>query len=629
MVISPTPGACQHPVSAFSGRNICVLPYLAQRVYQSVSDSGNGGIMASRKESITPRQEIHKSPTGIAGLDQITAGGLPQGRPTLVCGAAGCGKTVLAMEFLVRGATEFNEPGVFMSFEETDKELSANVASMGFDLPGLCARKKLFMDYVRVERNEIEESGEYDLEGLFIRLQYAIEAVGAKRVVLDTVEALFSGFGNDNLLRAELRRLFRWLKEKGVTVVITAETGKGTLTRNGIEEYVADCVIFLDHRVEDQTSIRRLRVIKYRGTLHGTSEYPFLIGANGFSVFPLSSLRLDHKASTQRIATGIPRLDTMLGGKGFYRGTSILVSGGAGAGKSSMAAYFVQAACQRGERALYMASEQSADEVIRNMRSIGIDLEPWVKRGLLRFYAERPGSFGLEKHLVTLHDITSAFKPNVVVVDPITNFSSAGTDSEVKSMAVRLIDMFKSRQITTLFTSLPSGDSADEMSQVGVSSLMDAWLLLRNLECNGERSRGLYVLKARGMAHSNQIREFVLTDHGLQLLDVYSGPSGLLTGSARAAAEAKEREDAAEHARMVQSKSLELKHKHQQLEIEIARMRADFEQEEQTLLRDAQEVELRQHSGDNIRTAIREARQADKVPVRTNGRHEGAAVVKH
>ena len=455
------------------------------------------------------------------------------------------------------------------------------------------------------------------------------KAVGAKRVVLDTIEALFSGFANDNVLRAELRRLFRWLKEKGVTAVITAESGEGSLTRNGIDEYVADCVIFLDHRVEDQTSIRRLRVIKYRGTLHGTSEYPFLIGANGFSVFPLSSLKLDHKATMQRISTGIPRLDTMLGGKGFYRGTSILVSGSAGSGKSSTAAHFVQAACLRGERALYMASEQSADEVMRNMRSIGIDLEPWMKRGLLRFYAERPGTFGLEKHLVTLQQITADFKPSVVVIDPITNFSSAGTHSEVKSMAVRLIDMFKSRQITTMFTSLTSGDRAAEMSQVGVSSLMDAWLLLRNLECNGERSRGLYVLKARGMAHSNQIREFVLTDHGVELLDVYSGPSGLLTGSARVAAEAKEREEAAEHVRMVQSKGLELKRKSQQLETEITRMRAAFEQEAQALLRDAHEVELRQYSGDAIRTAIRESRQADKVAIKTNGHHEGSAAVRH
>src|SRR5579863_5298620 len=588
-----------------------------------------GGKMASRKQKVAPRKEIQKSPTGIVGLDQITGGGLPKGRPTLACGAAGCGKTMLAMEFLVHGAMEFNEPGVFMSFEETDKELTENVASMGFDLPGLCARKKLFLDYVRVERSEIEESGEYDLEGLFIRLQCAIESVGAKRVVLDTIEALFSGFADDNILRAELRRLFRWLKEKGVTAVITAETGNGTLTRQGIEEYVADCVILLDHRVEEQSSIRRLRVIKYRGTLHGTSEYPFLIGENGFSVLPLSALKLDHKAPTQRISTGIPRLDTMLGGKGFYRGQSILVSGVAGTGKSTTAAHFVQAACQRGERALYMASEQSTDEVIRNMRSIGIDLEPWVKKGLLQFYAERPGAFGLEKHLVTIHDITTSFNPKVVVIDPITNFGSAGTQSEVKSMCVRLIDLFKSREITALFTSLTSGDSAAELSEVGVSSLMDAWLLLRNLESNGERNRGLYVLKARGIAHSNQVREFVLTNHGIELLDVYAGPSGLLTGSARVAAEAKEREDAAEHARRVQSKSLELKHKRQQLEIEIARMRTAFEQEEQALLRDAREIELRQSSGDAIRRAVNESRQADKVLIKTNGHHETSAVVRH
>jgi circadian clock protein KaiC len=549
--------------------------------------------MSTQQLKLAPKIGIAKCLTGITGLDQITEGGLPKGRPTLLCGPAGCGKTVLAMEFLVRGATEFNEPGVFMAFEETDKELGQNVASMGFDLPALCGKKKLFLDYVRVERSEIEEAGEYDLEGLFIRLGNAIEAVGAKRVVLDTIESLFSGFANTNILRAELRRLFRWLKTKGVSAVITAETGDGKLTRHGIEEYVADCVIMLDHRVEDQTSIRRLRVIKYRGTMHGTNEYPFLIGETGISVLPLSSLKLEHKAPMQRVSTGVPRLDTMLGGKGFFRGTSILVSGGAGTGKSSLAAHFVQAACQRGERALYMASEQSTDEVIRNMRSIGVDLEYWLKRGLLRFYASRPGTFGLEKHLVTIHDVTAAFRPKVVVIDPITNFASVGTYSEVKSMVTRLIDLFKSREITAMFTSLTSGDSAAELSEVGVSSQMDAWLLLRNLECNGERNRALYVLKSRGMAHSNQIREFMLTDHGAQLLDVYVGPSGLLTGSARVAQEAKERSEALERDQQLQRKTSELKQRRRQFEAQIAKMRSDFELEEQVLLRDAQEMESR------------------------------------
>lgn len=576
--------------------------------------------MSTHVSKLAPRNGISKCLTGVTGLDQITEGGLPKGRPTLVCGSAGCGKTVLAMEFLVRGATEFNEPGVFMAFEETDKELSQNVASMGFDLPALCAHKKLFVDYVRVERSEIEESGEYDLEGLFIRLGNAIEAVGAKRVVLDTIESLFSGLANTNILRAELRRLFRWLKTKGVSAVITAETGEGKLTRHGIEEYVADCVILLDHRVEDQTSVRRLRVMKYRGTMHGTNEYPFLIGERGLSVLPLSSLKLEHKAPTQRVSTGVPRLDMMLGGKGFYRGTSILVSGGAGTGKSSLAAHFVQAACQRGERALYMASEQSTDEVIRNMRSIGVDLAPWVKRGLLRFYAARPGTFGLEKHLVTIHDVTTAFHPKVVVIDPITNFASVGTYTEVKSMVTRLIDLFKSREITAMFTSLTSGDSAAELSEVGVSSQMDAWLLLRNLECNGERNRGLYVLKCRGMAHSNQIREFVLTDNGVQLNDIYVGASGMLTGSARVAQEAKERAEAVERDQQFQRKSLELKQKRRQLEEQIAKMRSDFELEEQGLLRDAQEMESREKQIALDRVAMGRARKADTIAPHGNGR---------
>lgn len=576
----------------------------------------------SRTSQVKPavRNGIAKCPTGIFGLDQITEGGLPKGRPTLICGTAGCGKTILAMEFLVRGATEFNEPGVFMAFEETSQELTENVASMGFDLPALVARKKLALDHVRIDRSEIEETGEYDLEGLFIRLESAIQAVGAKRVVLDTIESLFSGFSNTNILRAELRRLFGWLKAKGVSAVITAETGDGTITRNGIEEYVADCVILLDHRVEEQSSIRRLRVLKYRGTMHGTNEYPFLIGQTGLSVLPLSSLKLEHKAPTERVSTGVSRLDTMLEGKGFYRGTSILISGVAGTGKSSLAAHFVRAACERGERALYMASEQSTHEVIRNMRSIGIDLEPWVKRDLLRFYAARPGTFGLEKHLVTIHDLTAEFNPKVVVIDPITNFGSVGSYSEVKSMVTRLIDMFKSRGITAMFTSLTSGDSAPELSEVGVSSQMDTWLLLRNLESNGERNRGLYVLKSRGMAHSNQIREFLLTDHGVQLRDVYVGPSGLLTGSARAAQEARERAEAVERKRQEQRKAFELQQKRQRLEAEIAKMRADFKLLEQSSSRDSHELEWQEQQIVHNRKEMGRIRKADAVPAYGNGR---------
>ena len=566
----------------------------------------------------TPKNQLAKCPTGIVGLDQITEGGLPAGRPTLLCGSAGCGKTVMAMEFLVRGATQFKAPGVFMAFEETDKDLIQNVASMGFDLPALCARKKLVIDHVRLERREIVEVGEYDLEGIFVRLGHAIDAIGAKRVVLDTIESLFSALSDTTILRSELRRLFEWLKAKGVSAVITAETGEGKLTRHGIEEYVADCVILLDHRVEEQTSIRRLRVIKYRGSMHGTSEYPFLIGETGFSVLPLSSLKLDHKAPTQRLSTGVPRLDTRLGGKGFFRGTSILLSGAAGTGKSSLAAHFARAACQRGERTLYMATEQSPAEVLRNMLSIGLDLEPWVKRGLLRFYAARPGTFGLERHLVTIHDITASFDPRVVVVDPITNFASVGSRGEVKSMVTRLIDMFKSRQITALFTS--AADSSPELSEVGVSAQMDAWLLLRNIESNGERNRGLYVLKARGMAHSNQIREFVMTDHGVQLLDVYLGPSGLLTGSARVAQEAKERAESRDRQQQFQRKSSELKQKREQLEAEIARLRSEFEREERGLIGSVHGMDMQEKRMVLDRVEMGRARKADAMPARGNGR---------
>jgi circadian clock protein KaiC len=573
--------------------------------------------MRNRKNKTSRRiRGISKCPTGIKGLDQIAEGGLPKGRPTLVCGSAGCGKTMLAVEFLVRGAMEFGEPGVFMSFEETSQELTRNVASLGFNLAALCAQKKLRMDFVRVQRSEIQEAGVFDLDGLFIRLGTAIDEVGAKRVVLDTIENLFDGFSNTQILRAELRRLFAWLKAKGVTAVITAESGSGKLTRDGIEEYVADCVIMLDHRVEEETSVRRLRIVKYRGSIHGTSEYPFLIGKTGFSVMPLSSLTLDHPASLERVSTGVPQLDTMLGGKGFYRGTSVLLTGVAGTGKSSMAVHFVLAACQRGERALYISSEQSPGEVIRNMRSIGIDLEPWLKKGLLRFYAARAGTYGLERHLVTIHDILGDFKPDVVVIDPISNFTLAGSLFEVKSMVTRLIDMLKSRQITALFTSLTTSDGAPELNELSISSQMDAWILLRNLESNGERNRGLYVSKSRGMEHSNQIREFIITHHGVQLLNVYSGSSGLVTGSARVAEEAKERAAEEERKREMQGKAHDVEQKRHQLEAQIANLRSEFELEAQGLFRDAQR--LASSSGERKANRIEQAkaRQTDRAPRR-------------
>jgi circadian clock protein KaiC len=460
---------------------------------------------------------LPKSPTGIPGMDEITGGGLPKGRPTLVAGSAGCGKTLFAMEFLVNGATEHDEPGVFVAFEENAEELAQNVASLGFDLKKLIKQKKLIVDYVRVERSEFQEAGEYDLDGLFIRLGHAIDSIGAKRVALDTVEVLFSALPNHGILRAELQRLFRWLKDKGVSAVITAERGDGMMTRFGLEEYVADCVILLDHRVTEQMSTRRLRIVKYRGTLHGTNEYPFLITEKGISVLPISSLGLDHKASSERVSTGVQELDEMLGGQGYYRGSTILLSGTAGTGKSSLAAAFVDAACQRGERCLYFAFEESADQILRNMRSIGIDLAAHLKKGLLEFHVARPTVYGLEMHLVTMYDLINQFKPTIVILDPITDFFAVGSLGEVKAAITRIIDFLKMKQITAMFTSYTTEDEGFDQTVVGVSSLIDTWISLRNLENNGERHRGLFVLKSRGMPHSRQIRSFELTDEGIKL----------------------------------------------------------------------------------------------------------------
>jgi circadian clock protein KaiC len=533
------------------------------------------------KNDALPGRRLPKCPTGIQGLDEITGGGLPRGRPTLLCGNPGCGKTLLAAEFLVRGAVTFGEPGVLMCFEETGAELVANVASLGFDLPGLVRRKKILIDHVRVERSEIQETGEYDLEGLFVRLNHAINSIGATRVVLDTIEGLFAALPNESILRAELRRLFRWLKDKGVTAIITAERGRDQLTRKGLEEYVSDCVILLDHRVHERIATRHLRVVKYRGSLHGTNEYPFLIGDEGLSVLPITSLALDHPVSNGRISSGIARLDTMLDGRGFYRGSSVLLTGTPGTGKTSVAACFVQAAAGRGDRALFFAFEESPNQILRNMRSIGMNLAPLVQSGVLRFHAARPTLYGLEMHLATMFKEIAAFRPAVVVVDPINSLLAAGSESETRAMVTRLIDSLKAQQITSLFTSLTVEGGPLQQSEIIISSLMDTWLLLQNIEGDGERNRGLYVLKSRGMAHSNQIREFLISSRGIDLVDAYVGPGGMLVGAARAAQTAREKAAAVASQQAALRARRTLERKHSAVERQIATLLSDYEAEEQ------------------------------------------------
>lgn len=567
-----------------------------------------------------PMKLLPKAQTGIRGLDEITEGGLPKGRPTLICGSAGCGKTLMAMEFLVHGATEFDEAGVFMAFEETGMDLTKNVRSLGFDLPALVAAKKLAIDHVHIERSEIEETGEYDLEGLFVRLNHAIDSIGAKRVVLDTIEALFSGLPNPAVLRAELRRLFRWLKEKGVTAIITGERGDATLTRFGIEEYVSDCVVVLDHRINDQISTRRLRVVKYRGSTHGTNEYPFLIEKTGIIVLPVTSLGLAHEISDKRISTGVERLDKMLGGKGYFRGSTVLISGTAGTGKSSMAAHFADATCRRGERCLVFLFEEAPSQVIRNMRSIGIDLEPWVKKGLLHFHAVRPSFQGMETHLATSLQLIKEFDPDVVVFDPISAFMDSAEPLAVKSMLMRTVDTLKGRGITFLMTSL-AGSGVLEQTDSHISSLVDTWLYMRDLELNGERNRGLYVLKSRGMAHSNQIREFRLTNRGVELSDVYVGPAGVLTGSARQAQEAREKAERLVATQEIERQQLALERKREALESKIEAMRAEFAADEVEAQRVIQQEQLREDVLFADRSAMFRNRRGDRTAyASSNGR---------
>ncbi|PBI94253.1 Circadian clock protein kinase KaiC [Flavobacterium sp. ACN2] len=536
-----------------------------------------------------------KTPTGVDGLDEITEGGFPQGRPTLICGGAGCGKTLLSMQFLIKGITEHNEPGVFMSFEEPSDDLTLNVKSLGFDLEQLKKDKKLVVDHVRVERSEIEEAGEYDLDGLFIRLGHAIDSIKATRVVLDTIESLFAGLDNQAILRAELRRLFHWLKTKGVTAIITGERGEATLTRQGLEEYVSDCVIVLDHRVIEQVSTRRLRIVKYRGSTHGTNEYPFLIDEEGISVLPITSLKLDNEVSSDIISTGVPGLNEMFHGGGFYRGSNILVSGTAGTAKTTVACYFANEQCEKNEKTIYFAFEESPHQLVRNMKSIGVDLEKHIKKGILQIHSSRPSLNGLELHLLTLRKLIKEFEPTTIIIDPISNLISVGSEHEVRSMLVRLIDMLKANNITAMFTSLNKQTDTvrPDLAEESVSSLVDTWITVRDMEGVGERNRGIFIIKARGMGHSNQVREFVITSNGIELLDVELGPQGILTGAARKSYQFKKTISDIKLQNEISRKDREIERKRKVLEANIEALRTEFEsaEEELSILKATEELQ--------------------------------------
>jgi circadian clock protein KaiC len=557
---------------------------------------------------------IGKSRTGIAGLDEVTYGGLPKGRPTLLCGSAGCGKTLFGMTFLYIGAVEYGEPGVFLAFEERPEDLIKNVGSLNFDVERLISEKKLAIDHVELERTKIAESGEYDLEGLFIRLGYAIDSIGAKRVVVDTIETLFSGLENEQLLRSELRRLFEWLKEKGVTAIITGERGEGTLTRYGLEEYVADCVILLDNRIHDQLTTRRLRIVKYRGSAHGTNEYPFIIDEQGVTVMPITSSGLEHGAATERVSTGIPDLDQMLEGKGYYKGSSILVSGMAGSGKSTVAAQFADSICASGKRCVYFAMEESPHQVIRNMRSIGMDLQKWIDKNLLWFSARRPSLFGLETHLATMYRDVTDFDPAAVIVDPMSALLNAGVSHDVHSMVLRLVDFLKSRGVTALFTNLGTGAGEVAGTEIQISSLMDTWLLLYNRETNGEHNRQLYLLKSRGMAHSNQVREFILSSEGIKLRDAYVGSEGVVTGSARLAQEAKDKAASLIREQEMQRRGRELERKRREIraQIEILKVQLESETAEEGLLNREDTAREDQLAADRVAMGV--SRQTEAKP---------------
>lgn len=565
---------------------------------------------------------IAKSATGIDGFDELTLGGLPTGRPTLVCGAAGCGKTLFASTFLVNGAREHGEAGVFVTFEERPVDIVSNVASLGFGLDELIRDRKVSIEHVAIDPAELAEVGDYDLEALFLRLELAVDEIGAKRIVLDTIESLFSAFRNPAILRAEIRRLFDWLKQKGLTAVITGERGDGTLTRQGLEEYVSDCVILLDHRVHDQVSTRRLRIVKYRGTAHGTNEYPFLIGEDGFGVLPVSALGLGHMVHEERVSSGVADLDAMLSGGGFHRGSSVLLSGVAGSGKSSIGACFIDAACAAGGRALYFSFEESQAQTVRNMRSIGLDLGRWIDAGLLQCIAARPTFYSLEAHLAVMLREVQRFAPMLVVLDPISAFLESGEAREVQAMLLRMIDYLKSKGITGVFTHL-AHEQGESRTDAGLSSLMDAWILLLNREANGEFNRELYLLKARGIAHSNQVREFLMSDAGIRLIEPYLGEDGALTGSARRFAEARARRVEVERVAELDRVQQRIAQRRRRAQAQIEALQAELEADEIELgSLAAQEAAHRRQSAIDAADMARGRHAADSGDERRSSGHE-------
>ena len=478
------------------------------------SKSNSKKNIAETELSIT---KLPKSLTGIQGLDDITYGGIPQNRPTLLVGSIGTGKTIFAMEYIINGITMFNEPGVFMTFEEQTDELQINVTSMGYNLSKLIADNKIYLEHLHIDHREIQATGKYDIEGLFIRIEMAIEKVKAKRIVLDALDTLFIGL-DSQILRSEIKRLFFWLKEKKVTAIITSEVGDIFLTRLGFEEVVADCVIELNNRLNNQISTRRLRIVKYRGSYHSTNEYPFMIDHKGITIFPIISEAPQIIVSNERISSGIKQIDEMLDGRGFYVGSSILVSGSAGTGKSSIAASFIKDVCEKKGTALYCAFEEAPNQIKRNMASIGIFLEPYEKSGNLHFYYSRPTLQTLELHFIAIKKLIKQINPSVVILDPITNLMIENINSDIRTMLTRFVDYLKMEQITVLLTATLTVSSLELIqSNEGISSMVDTCIMIQEKNIIDSRRRTLYIMKSRGICNSKKEVEFIITSEGISI----------------------------------------------------------------------------------------------------------------
>ena len=529
--------------------------------------------------------------TGVKGLDDVLGGGIPQGHAMLLVGKPGTGKSILSMEYLLHGIELHKENGVYISFEESEKQIISNAASFGWKFEEMVKKNKLAISYIDMQPEQMRTVGDYDLSALILRVKGAIKKVNARRVVIDGINNLLSTFDDERIIRSDLLRLIREIKEVNATIFITGERGHDSWSKMGFEEYLADGLMHLDNRTDGNYQTREIQVVKCRGINHYTGKSPFIINSEGMSIRPLITADFDYKVLKSRVSTGIADIDNMLGGKGLYRGSTVYITGPSGAGKTSISSSFANGACSRGERALFLAFEESSDQIIRNMKSIGLSLDKWVNEKLLYFYTARATTNSLEGHLDNIMTMVREVEPTCVVLDPISAFRPIANENETKLMLIRLNDYLRARKITTVFTALSSDGEYSEHADVQLSSIADTWIVVRIMDYKGERNNVMQLMKSRGMSHSRQMKEMYFTGNGLKLQNVYQGPEGVLTGAARIGQEKYEKLKEARNVIEIDKNRKKIERKKSLLEASIEALKHEYEEELEALHAAIEEAE--------------------------------------